>query len=83
VFANLKEAQVLAEHYREHYNYNNSGRPHGASGYLTAVEFAVAEKLSRYTELWCVRGAKGVRIRTEALIITGTEKGGQVRIRAS
>ncbi len=37
VFANLKEAQVLAEDYREHYNHH---RPHGALGYLTPSEFA-------------------------------------------
>ena len=37
VFDNLKEAQVLAEDYREHYNHH---RPHGALGYLTPSEFA-------------------------------------------
>jgi putative transposase len=31
VFANLKEAKVLAEDYRDHYNHH---RPHGAPGYL-------------------------------------------------
>ncbi len=40
VFANLKEAQVLAGDYREHYNHY---RPHGALGYLTPAEFAVRE----------------------------------------
>ncbi len=40
VFANLKEAQVLAGDYREHYNHH---RPHGALGYLTPAEFAVRE----------------------------------------
>jgi putative transposase len=40
VFANLKEAQVLAGDYREHYNHS---RPHGALGYLTPVEFAARE----------------------------------------
>lgn len=40
VFANLKEAQVLAGDYREHYNYR---RPHGALSYLTPVEFAERE----------------------------------------
>jgi putative transposase len=39
-FANLKEAQVLAGDYREHYN---QSRPHGALGYLTPVEFAARE----------------------------------------
>jgi putative transposase len=42
-FANLKEAKVLAEDYREHYNHH---RPHGALGYLTPVEFAVIEALA-------------------------------------
>jgi len=40
VFANLKEAQVLAGDYREHYNHS---RPHGALGYLTPAEFAARE----------------------------------------
>jgi len=43
VFANLKEAQVLAGDYREHYNHH---RPHGALSYLTPMEFAELEKLS-------------------------------------
>ena len=43
VFANLKEAQVLAGDYREHYNHR---RPHGGLGYLTPVEFAAIEALS-------------------------------------
>jgi putative transposase len=43
VFANLKEAKVLAEDYRDHYNHH---RPHGALGYLTPAEFAVIEALS-------------------------------------
>ena len=42
-FANLKEAKVLAEDYREHYNHH---RPHGALGYLTPVEFAAMEALA-------------------------------------
>jgi transposase InsO family protein len=40
LFANLKEAQVLAGDYREHYN---RSRPHGALGYLTPAEFAARE----------------------------------------
>jgi len=40
IFANLKEAQVLAGDYREHYNHN---RPHGALAYLTPAEFAARE----------------------------------------
>jgi putative transposase len=40
VFATLKEAQVLAGDYREHYN---QSRPHGALGYLTPAEFAARE----------------------------------------
>lgn len=42
VFANLKEAKVLAEDYQEHYNHH---RPHGALGYLTPAEFAAIEAL--------------------------------------
>ena len=42
-FANLNEAKVLAEDYREYYNHN---RPHGALGYLTPVEFAAIEALA-------------------------------------
>ena len=43
VFANLKEARVLAGDYREDYNRHG---PHGALGYLTPTEFAELEKLS-------------------------------------
>ena len=39
-FANLKEAKVLAEDYRDHYNHH---RPHGALGYLTPTEFVAIE----------------------------------------
>jgi hypothetical protein len=46
VFANLKEAKVLAEDYRDHYNYH---RPHGALGYLTPVGFTAIEALSHQT----------------------------------
>ena len=42
MFANFKEAQVLAEDYCDHYNHH---RPHGALGYLTPVEFAAVEAL--------------------------------------
>jgi putative transposase len=42
VFANLKEAKVLAKDYRDHYNQR---RPHGALGYLTPAEFAAIEAL--------------------------------------
>ena len=42
-FANVKEAKVLAEDYRDHYNHH---RPHGALGYLTPVEFAAIEALT-------------------------------------
>lgn len=42
-FANLKEAKVLAEDYRGHYN---QSRLHGALGYLTPVEFAAIEALA-------------------------------------
>ena len=43
VFADLKEAKVLAKDYRDHYNHH---RPHGALGYLTPAEFAAIEALS-------------------------------------
>ena len=43
VFANLKEAKVLAKDHRDHYNRQ---RPHGALGYLTPAEFAAIEALS-------------------------------------
>ena len=43
VFADLKEAKVLAKDYRDHYNQQ---RPHGALGYLTPMEFAAIEALS-------------------------------------
>jgi putative transposase len=43
LFVNLKEAQVLLEDYRDHYN---NHRPHGALGYLTPMEFAAIEALS-------------------------------------
>lgn len=40
LFVNLKEAQVLAGDYREHYKHSRS---HGALGYLTPAEFAARE----------------------------------------
>jgi putative transposase len=43
LFVNLKEAQVLLEDYRGHYNHH---RPHGALSYLTPAEFAAIEALS-------------------------------------
>ncbi len=42
LFVNLKEAQVLLEDYRKHYNHH---RPHGALGYLPPAEFAAIEAL--------------------------------------
>lgn len=42
MFVNLKEAKVVAEDYRHHYNQQ---RPHGALGYLTPMEFAAIEAL--------------------------------------
>lgn len=42
LFVNLKEAQILLEDYRDHYN---NHRPHGALGYLTPAEFAAVEAL--------------------------------------
>src|SRR5215208_1148959 len=46
MFANLKEAKVLAEDYRDHYNHH---RPHGALGYLTPAAFTAIEALSGQT----------------------------------
>ncbi len=43
LFVNLKEAQVLLEDHRKHYN---QSRPHGALGYLTPAEFAAIEALT-------------------------------------
>jgi putative transposase len=43
LLVNLKEAQVLLEDYRQHYNQE---RPHGALGYLTPAEFAAIEALT-------------------------------------
>ena len=40
VFANLKEAKVLAEDYRDHYNHH---RPHGAPGSGSPAKFAAIE----------------------------------------
>ena len=40
MFVNLKDAQVLAGDYREHYNHH---RPHGALGSLAPAEFVVRE----------------------------------------
>jgi len=48
LFANLKEAQVLLEDYRDHYNRK---RPHGALGYLTPAEFAAIEALRRQSSV--------------------------------
>jgi putative transposase len=42
-FANVKEAKVLAEDYRDHYNHH---MPHGALGYQTPAEFAAIGALS-------------------------------------
>jgi transposase InsO family protein len=39
VFADLFEAKVLVEDFREHYNHR---RPHSALGYLTPAEFVAA-----------------------------------------
>ena len=43
LFVNLKEAQVVLEDYRDHYNHC---RPHGALGSDTPAEFAAIEALS-------------------------------------
>jgi putative transposase len=46
VFANLKEAKVLAEDYRDHYNHH---RPHGAPGSGSPAKFAAIEAPSAQT----------------------------------
>jgi transposase InsO family protein len=46
VFANLKEAKVLAKDYRDHYKHH---RLHGALGYSTPMELAAIEALSHQT----------------------------------
>jgi len=46
VFANLKEAKILAEDYRDNYSQQ---RPHGALGYLTPTEFAAIETLEAHS----------------------------------
>ena len=47
VFADLLEAKVLVEDYRDHYNHQ---RPHSALGYRTPAEFAMAVGLDRKVE---------------------------------
>jgi putative transposase len=47
VFADLLEAKVLVEDYRDHYNHH---RPHSALGYQTPAEFVAAADLDRKVE---------------------------------
>lgn len=42
LFINLREAQILLENYRDHYNHD---RPHGALGYLPPAESVNIEAL--------------------------------------
>jgi putative transposase len=46
-FADLLEAKVLVDDYRQHYNHH---RPHSALGYQTPAEFALAADLDRKVE---------------------------------
>ena len=73
VFADLKEAKVLAEDYRDHYNHH---RPHGALGGVPDPRPIYGHRRSMGTEsAFCAhRGTEGAKIRTETLIMTGTEK---------
>jgi hypothetical protein len=81
VFADLKEAKVLAKDYRDHYNQQ---RPHGALGYLTPMEFAAIEALSQQApSQQAPKCDRGVRIGTQALIVTGTDNGVRSSLRFS
>jgi hypothetical protein len=66
MFANLKEAKVLAEDYCDYYNHH---RPHGALGYLTPKEFA-ATKALRAPEPF-----EQLESISKTLIVSGTENG--------
>lgn len=48
LFIKLKEAQILLEDYREHYNHH---RPQGALGYMTPAEFATLEALQEQSSV--------------------------------
>jgi transposase InsO family protein len=73
VFANLKEAQVLAKDYRDHYNHH---RPHGALGYLTPAEFAVIEALSSQSSV-PTEELKDLQSVPRLSFMSGTENGGR------
>jgi putative transposase len=47
MFADLLEAKVLVEDYRDHYNHH---RPHSALGYQTPAEFGASADLDRKIE---------------------------------
>jgi putative transposase len=66
LFVDPKEAQVVLEDYRQHYDHY---RPHGALGYLTPAEFAAIEALRGQSP----GPVRAVRIRTKTLIVSGTE----------
>jgi putative transposase len=57
LFADLLEAKVLVEDYREHYNHD---RPHSALGYQTPAQFTEAVDLDRKVEgAWQAKADEG------------------------
>jgi hypothetical protein len=66
IFANMKEAKVLAEDCRDYYNHH---RPHGALGYLTPKEFAATKALKASEPFEQLESI------SKTLIVSGTENG--------